>query len=47
MEVSVGTMQLDTFCGNYAGDNVCSIYAGFEVLLFVTDMLADLSVAIK
>ena len=34
----------DTFYGNYAGDNVCCIYAGFEVVLSVTGMLADLSV---
>ena len=33
----------DTFYGNYAGDNVCCIYAGFEVVLSVTDMLVDLS----
>ena len=37
----------DTSYGNYAGDNVCCIYAGFEVLVFVTDMLVDFSVAIK
>ena len=36
-----------TFYGNYAGDNICIIYAGLEVLLFVTGMLEDLSVAIK
>ena len=36
----------DTFCGNYAGD-VCCIYAGFEVVLLVTRMLVDLSVANK
>ena len=35
-----------TFYGNCAGD-VCCIYAGFEVVLFVTGMLEDLSVAIK
>ena len=34
----------DTFYGNYAGDNVSCIYAGFEVVLSVTGMLADLSV---
>ena len=33
--------------GNYAGDNICCIYADFEVVLFVTGMLVDLSVAIK
>ena len=31
---------------NYAGDNVCCIYAGFEVVRSVTGMLMDLSVAI-
>ena len=36
----------DTFYGNYAGD-ICCIYAGFEVVLFVTVMLVDLSVAVK
>ena len=34
----------DTFYGNYAGD-VCCIYAGFEVVLFVTGMLVGLSAA--
>ena len=37
----------DTFYGNYAGGNVCRIYAGFEVVFFVTGMLVDLSVVIK
>ena len=37
----------DTFYGNYVRDNVCCIYEGFEVVLFVTRMLVDLSVAIK
>ena len=32
---------------NYAGDNICCIYAGFEVVLFVNVMFVDLSVAIK
>ena len=32
--------------GNYASDNVCCIFAGFEVVLSVTGMLVDLSVAI-
>ena len=36
---------IDTFYGNYAGV-ICCIYAGFEVVLFVTGMLVDLSVAI-
>ena len=36
----------DTFYGNYAGDKVCCIYPAFEVVLFVTGMLLDLSVAI-
>ena len=35
----------DTFYANYAGD-VCCIYAGFEVVLSVTSILVDLSVAI-
>ena len=39
-------MQLTFYC-NYAGDNVCCIYAGFDVVLFVTSMLVDLSVAVK
>ena len=37
----------DTFYGNYTGDNICCIYAGFEVVLFGTGMLVDLSVAVK
>ena len=37
----------DTFYGNYAGDNICCIYVGFELVLLVTCMLVDLSVAIK
>ena len=32
--------------GNYASDNVCCIFAGFQVLLSVADMLVDLSVTI-
>ena len=40
-------MQKDTFYGNYAGDNVCWIYASFAVVLFVTGMLVDPSAAIK
>ena len=32
----------DTLYGNYASDNVCCIFAGFEVVLSVTEMLADL-----
>ena len=35
----------DTFYGNYEGDNIC-IYASFEVILSVTGMLVDLSVAV-
>ena len=31
----------DIVYGNYAGDNVCCIYADFEVVLFVTDILVD------
>ena len=41
VEVSVGTSE------HYAVDNICCIYAGFEVAVFVTGMLVDLSVAIK
>ena len=36
----------DTFYSNYAGDNVCCIYADFEVVLSVIVMLVDLCVAI-
>ena len=36
----------DTFYGNCASDNICCIFAGFEVVLSVTGMLVDLSVAI-
>ena len=36
----------NTFYGNYVGDNVCCIYAVFELVLSVTGMLVDLSVAI-
>ena len=32
--------------GNYTIDNVCCIFAGFQVLLSVTGMLVDLAVAI-
>ena len=47
MAVSVETMQLTlSFFGNYAGDNVCCIYADFEVVLSVTGILVDLSVTI-
>ena len=31
---------------NYASDNVCCIFAGFQVLLSVTGMLVDLYVTI-
>ena len=37
----------DTFYDNYAGGNICCIYAELEVVLFVTVMLVGLSVAIK
>ena len=37
----------DTFYDNCAGDNVFCVYAGFEVVPFVTGMLVDLSVANK
>ena len=46
MIVSVVNSTTDTFYGNYAGDNVCCIYIGFEMVLSVTGMLVDLSVAI-
>ena len=36
----------ESFYGSYAGDNVCCICAGFEVVLSVTGMLVDLTVAI-
>ena len=36
----------DTFYGNYAGDNVCCIYAGFQVILSVTGILVDIFIAI-
>ena len=32
--------------GNYASDNVCCIFVGFQVLLSVTGTLVDLSVTI-
>ena len=32
--------------GNYASENVCCIFAGFEVVLSVACMLGDLSVTI-
>ena len=35
-----------TLYGNYAGDNFCYIYAGFEVILSVTKILVDIFVAI-
>ena len=56
MKVSVVICAGDSFCcnyatdlciyDNYASDNVCCIFAGFQVLLSVTGMLVDLSVAI-
>ena len=36
----------DTFYDNYASDSDCCIFAGFEVVPFVTVMLLDLSVTI-
>ena len=36
----------DTFYGNYASDNVCCIFVGFEVVPSVTGILVDLSVTI-
>ena len=54
MKVSVVISAGGSFCcnyvtdpciyGNYASDNVCCIFAGFQVLLSVTGMLVDLSV---
>ena len=32
--------------GNYASENVCCIFAGFQVLLSITGMLVDLSATI-
>ena len=32
--------------GHYASDNICCIFAGFQVLVFVTGMLVDLFVTI-
>ena len=48
MKVSVvnSAGETDTFYGNYTSDNVCCIFAGFEVVLSVTGMLVDLSVTI-
>ena len=56
MKVSVVNSAGGSFCcnyatdlciyGNYASDNVCCIFAGFQVLLSVTGMLVNLSVAI-
>ena len=37
--------DLCIYC-NYATDNVCCIFASFQVLLSVNDMLVDLSVKI-
>ena len=34
------------FYGNYAGDNNCCIYGGFEVIISATGMLVDIYVAI-
>ena len=56
MKVSVVNSAGGSFCwnyaadlciyGNYASDNACSIFAGFQVLHSVTGMLVDLSVTI-
>ena len=32
----------DTFYGNYARENACGIFVGFEVVLSVTGILVDL-----
>ena len=52
MKVSVVNSTGASFYWNYAtdtfyGDNICCIYVGFEMVLFVTVMLVNLSVAIK
>ena len=50
MKVSVVNSTGRSFCWNYethTTDNVCCIYAGFGVVLFVTRTLVALSVAIK
>ena len=55
VKVSVVSSAGGSFCcnyatlciyGNYASDNVCCIFAGFQWLLSVTGMLVDLSVTI-
>ena len=56
VKVSVVNSAVGSFCcnyttdpciyGNYASNNVCYIFAGFQVLLSVTCKLVDLSVAI-
>ena len=56
VKVSVVNSAGSSFCcnyatdlciyGNYASDNICCIFAGFQVLLSVTGMLVDLSVTI-
>ena len=46
MKVSVVNFAGGSFYGNYASDNICCIFAGFEVVLSVTGMLVDLSVTI-
>ena len=38
-----GNYATDSFYDNYANDNVCCTFAGFEVVLYVTGMLVDLS----
>ena len=47
MKVSVVNSAAGSFCWNYATDTLYGNYAGFEVVLFVTGILVDLSVAIK
>ena len=52
MKVFVVISTGASFYWNYAtdtfyGDNVCCIYVGFEVILFVPVMLANFSIAIK
>ena len=47
MKVSVVNSAAGSFCWNYATDTLYGNYAGFEVVLFVTGILVDLSFAIK
>ena len=48
IQVTVSAANMgDTFYGNYASNNVCCIFAGFDEVVFsVTVMLVDLSVTV-